>query len=182
MNEITVKALVDNLGTVTDFVDDFLDSHDCPMKVQMQIDIAIDEIFSNICHYAYGDSGNPIGAIDSAGSGDSADSADSVGEATIRVEFVDADADGPDAHASKADDADADAHAADANARKAIALTFIDEGVPYNPLEKEDPDTTLSAEDRKIGGLGIYMVKKNMDEMEYEYSEGKNILSMKKYI
>ena len=160
MNEITVKALVDNLGTVTNFVDDFLDSHDCPMKVQMQIDIAIDEIFSNICHYAYGDSGNPIGSIDSAGSGDSADSADSVGEATIRVEFVDA----------------------DANARKAIALTFIDNGVPYNPLEKEDPDTTLSAEDRKIGGLGIYMVKKNMDEMEYEYSEGKNILSMKKYI
>ena len=134
MNEITVKALVDNLGTVTDFVDDFLDSCDCPMKVQMQIDIAIDEIFSNICHYAYGDS---------------------VGEATIRVEFEDA---------------------------EAIALTFIDNGVPYNPLEKEDPDTTLSAEDRKIGGLGIYMVKKNMDEMEYEYSEGKNILSMKKYL
>lgn len=137
MNEITVKALVDNLGTVTNFVDDFLDSCDCPMKVQMQIDIAIDEIFSNICHYAYGDS---------------------VGEATIRVEFE------------------------DASARKAVALTFIDEGVPYNPLEKEDPDTTLSAEDRKIGGLGIYMVKKNMDEMEYEYSEGKNILSMKKYL
>ena len=137
MNEITVKALVDNLGTVTNFVDDFLDSCDCPMKVQMQIDIAIDEIFSNICHYAYGDS---------------------VGEATVRVEFE------------------------DASARKAVALTFIDEGVPYNPLEKEDPDTTLSAEDRKIGGLGIYMVKKNMDEMEYEYSEGKNILSMKKYL
>ena len=175
MNEITVKALVDNLGTVTDFVDDFLDSHDCPMKVQMQIDIAIDEIFSNICHYAYGDSGNPIGAIDSEGSGDSADSVDSVGEATIRVEFVDAEASDPDAQTSKTDDADA-------SARKAIALTFIDNGVPYNPLEKEDPDTTLSAEDRKIGGLGIYMVKKNMDEMEYEYSEGKNILSMKKYI
>ena len=169
MNEITVKALVDNLGTVTNFVDDFLDSCDCPMKVQMQIDIAIDEIFSNICHYAYGDS---------------------VGEATVRVEFEDAPdahaskADAPDAnaHASKADDTDADAHAEDASARKAIALTFIDEGVPYNPLEKEDPDTTLSAEDRKIGGLGIYMVKKNMDEMEYEYSDGKNILSMKKYL
>ncbi len=169
MNEITVKALVDNLGTVTDFVDDFLDSCDCPMKVKMQIDIAIDEIFSNICHYAYGDS---------------------AGEATIRVDFEDAEASATDAHASNADDPDAlasnadatDALAADANARKAVALTFIDEGVPYNPLEKEDPDTTLSAEDRKIGGLGIYMVKKNMDKMEYEYSEGKNILSMKKYL
>lgn len=176
MNEITVKALVDNLGTVTNFVDDFLDSHDCPMKVQMQIDIAIDEIFSNICHYAYGNS---------------------VGEATVRVEFENAEAsatdthaskaDDPDAHASNADDADANARASkaddtNASARKAVALTFIDEGVPYNPLEKEDPDTTLSAEDRKIGGLGIYMVKKNMDEMEYEYSEGKNILSMKKYL
>ena len=166
MNEITVKALVDNLGTVTDFVDDFLDSHDCPMKVQMQIDIAIDEIFSNICHYAYGDS---------------------VGEATVRVEFEDAEANAPDALASNADATDANARASnadatDASARRAVALTFIDEGVPYNPLEKEDPDTTLSAEDRKIGGLGIYMVKKNMDEMEYEYSDGKNILSMKKYL
>ena len=61
-------------------------------------------------------------------------------------------------------------------------MTFIDGGIPYNPLEKEDPDVTLSAEERKIGGLGIYIVKKNMDEMRYEYSDEKNHLSMKKYL
>ena len=48
-------------------------------------------------------------------------------------------------------------------------VNFTDNGVPYNPLETEDPDITLSSEERKIGGLGIYLVKKNMDEMKYEY-------------
>lgn len=64
----------------------------------------------------------------------------------------------------------------------AIVITFIDSGVPYNPLEKKDPDTTLSAEEREIGGLGIYMVKKNMDEMKYIFSDNKNILQMKKFV
>ena len=63
---------------------------------------------------------------------------------------------------------------------KAVTITFIDSGVPYNPLEKSDPDTTLSAEEREIGGLGIFMVKKSMDEMNYEYKDGMNILSFKK--
>ncbi len=61
-----------------------------------------------------------------------------------------------------------------------VILTFIDNGVPYNPLEKADPDTTLSAEERQIGGLGIYMVKKTMDEIVYEYKDGQNILKVKK--
>ena len=60
------------------------------------------------------------------------------------------------------------------------SLTFIDSGVSYNPLEKEDPDTTLSAEDRKIGGLGIFLVKKSMDDMRYEFKDGKNILTLVK--
>lgn len=64
----------------------------------------------------------------------------------------------------------------------AVSLTFIDEGVQYNPLEKEDPDVSLSAEDRQIGGLGIYMVKKSMDEVSYEYKDGKNILRIVKKI
>ena len=61
-----------------------------------------------------------------------------------------------------------------------VILTFIDKGVPYNPLEKSDPDISLSAEDRQIGGLGIYMVKKTMDEIVYEYKDGQNILKVKK--
>lgn len=61
-----------------------------------------------------------------------------------------------------------------------VILTFIDKGVPYNPLEKSDPDISLSSEDRQIGGLGIYMVKKTMDEIVYEYKDGQNILKVKK--
>ncbi len=59
-------------------------------------------------------------------------------------------------------------------------IIFEDTGIPYDPLAKEDPDVTLSAEERQIGGLGIYMVKKSMDSMEYEYRDNKNILTLKK--
>lgn len=59
-------------------------------------------------------------------------------------------------------------------------IIFEDSGVPYDPLAKEDPDITLSAEERQIGGLGIYMVKKSMDSMEYEYRDNKNILTIRK--
>ena len=114
MKEITVDALVENMNMVTEFVDDILDEMNCPMKSKIQIDIVMDEILGNICHYAY---------------------KDSVGKVTVRAESQ--------------------------NTPKAIHLTFIDNGVPYNPLEAEDPDITLSAEERNIGGLGIYLVKKN---------------------
>ena len=65
----------------------------------------------------------------------------------------------------------------DEAARK-VQITFEDSGIPYNPLEKEDPDTTLSAEERQIGGLGIYMTKTLMDEVLYDYTEGKNKLTL----
>ena len=61
-----------------------------------------------------------------------------------------------------------------------MVITFIDNGVPYDPLAKADPDTTLSAEERDFGGLGIFMVKKTMDEIAYEYKDGQNILVIKK--
>ena len=133
MKELTIAATVENIESVTDFVNEQLEALDCPMKAQMQIDIAIDEIFSNIAHYAY----NP-----------------EIGQATVRVEV-------PEDPLS-------------------VMITFIDNGVPYDPLAKADPDTTLSAEERDIGGLGIYMVKKSMDEIAYEYKDGHNILSIKK--
>ena len=62
-----------------------------------------------------------------------------------------------------------------------IEITFTDTGIPYDPLSKDDPDVTLSAEDRKIGGLGIYMVKKSMDLMKYERVDGKNVVTISKY-
>ena len=61
-----------------------------------------------------------------------------------------------------------------------VAITFIDRGVPFDPLAKPDPDVTLSAEDREIGGLGIYMTKKSMDDVRYEYKDGQNILRLEK--
>ena len=62
----------------------------------------------------------------------------------------------------------------------AVIITFVDHGVPYDPLAKDDPDITLSAEERQIGGLGIYMVKKSMDDISYESKDGQNILRIKK--
>lgn len=61
-----------------------------------------------------------------------------------------------------------------------VEITFIDSGVQYDPLAKADPDTTLSAKERKKGGLGIFMVKNTMDDVRYEYKDGKNILAIKK--
>lgn len=135
MKELTITAEVSNLETVTGFVEEQLEALECPMKAQIQINIAIDEIFGNIAQYAY---------------------APEIGNVTVRVESEDE--------------------------PKMVKLTFIDSGVPYNPLTVEEPDTTLSADQRPIGGLGIFMVKKSMDEMVYEYKEGKNILTIKKQL
>ena len=63
-----------------------------------------------------------------------------------------------------------------------VTITFIDNGITFNPLEKSNPDTHLSAEERPIGGLGIFLVKKSMDLVEYEYKNGQNILKIKKNI
>ena len=63
-----------------------------------------------------------------------------------------------------------------------FSITFADSGVPYNPLEKKDPDVTLPAEARAIGGLGVYMTKKIMDDITYEYRDGQNVLTLKKEI
>ena len=133
MKELTIAATVENIETVTNFVNEQLEALNCPIKAQMQIDIAIDELFGNIAHYAY----NP-----------------EIGKATVRVEVIED--------------------------PLAVTITFIDNGVPYDPLAKADPDTTLSAEEREIGGLGIYMVKKSMDDITYEYKDGQNILAIKK--
>ena len=108
MKSITVEAKIENVDKVTEFVNEVLEEKECPLKVQMQLDVAIDEIFGNIAYYAYG-----------KGSGN----------ATIQIEMED-------------------------NPPK-ITLIFIDQGIPYNPLENKDPDITLDIEDREIGGLGI---------------------------
>lgn len=133
MDKMTIEAKVDNLNEVLAFVDEKLEENDCPMKVQMQIDVAVEEIFVNIASYAY----NP-----------------EIGAATICCEV--------------------------SGDPLVVTISFMDSGVPYDPLAKEDPDVTLSAEERQIGGLGIYMVKKSMDNVSYEYKDGQNIFTIKK--
>lgn len=135
MKELTIEAKTENIETVTNFVNEQLEALNCPLRTQTQINIAIDELFGNITHYAYGPA---------------------VGKATVRVEV--------------------------AQSPLTVIITFIDSGIPYDPLSHADPDITLSAEERPVGGLGIYMVKKTMDELSYIHKNGQNILTIKKRI
>ncbi len=131
MKEIEIQAMTENLPVVLGFVDEQLETAECSMKVQMQIDIAVEEIFVNIAHYAY---------------------TPEVGNAVIAMAITDGSA----------------------------VIVFKDRGIHYDPLAKADPDISLSAEERQIGGLGIFMVKKTMDDVKYEYTDGQNIFTIVK--
>lgn len=131
MTEKTFPAQVDVIGTVLAFVEGELEKADCPPKTLMQIDVAVEELFVNVAHYAY-------------------DGAD--GNVTIAIGVED----------------------------NTATIRLTDSGKPFDPLQRDDPDVTLSAEDRKIGGLGIFMVKKTMDSVAYAYEGGKNVLTITK--
>ena len=130
MKELTLDANIDNLYTALDFINTELEANHCPIKLQYQIAIAVEEIFVNIANYAYHQE---------------------VGGVIIRI-FV----------------------------KDNVTIEFVDKGAPYNPLEKSDPNTTLSVDERDIGGLGVFMVKKIMDTVEYQHTENRNILTIKK--
>lgn len=130
---LELEALRENLPQVMEFVDSQLEQVGCGIRDQMQIDVAVEEIYINIASYAY---------------------SPGTGSVVVRVEIA------PDPLTA--------------------IITFIDHGVPYDPLAKEDPDVTLSAEERQIGGLGIFMVKQSMDDVVYEYKDGQNMLTLKK--
>ena len=68
------------------------------------------------------------------------------------------------------------------NGSPAVSISLYDRGMPYDPLAKEDPDTSLSAEEREIGGLGIFMVKKSMDRVSYKRVDDMNVFTMEKTI
>lgn len=135
VKELTVSATVENMEKVIAFVEEQLEAIGCPPETQIQIAIAVDELFGNIVFYAY---------------------QTGTGPATIRVEWQEA--------------------------PLSVEITFIDNGIPYDSLKKEDPDTALSLEERQVGGLGIYIVKKSMDNITYEYRNGQNILKIRKVI
>lgn len=133
MKELVIEAKQENLDAVLAFVDEQLEAADCPRRAWTQIDIAVEEVFVNIAHYAY---------------------VPETGTATIRTRI--------------------------SEEPRAMTLTFLDRGIPYDPLAREDPDIALPADERPIGGLGVYMVKKIMDEAFYAYRDGQNILTLKK--
>ena len=133
MKELTIEATSENVDQAIALVDEVLEEYGCGMKEQMAIDVAVDELFSNIALYAY---------------------APETGFATVQVNIIED--------------------------PLSIEITFIDSGKPHDPIALAEPDTTQSVEDRPIGGMGILIVKRSMDAMDYEYKEGKNILTIKK--
>lgn len=147
---LKIEAVLGNLETVLHSVDTQLDLEDCPPKIRMQIDIAVEELFVNIASYAY----KP-----------------DTGDADVLIETMEECPIPEDAREElKSDDLTG----------KWLRVTFSDSGTPFNPLSKEEPDITLSAQERRIGGLGIFMVKKSMDYMFYEYKNNKNNISIVK--
>ena len=133
MKSLTVPAKSDQLDEITAFVGEELEQYDCPMNVQLQIELAIEEIFVNIASYSY----HPV-----------------EGEAEVRCEVL--------------------------RDPLRVVIQFLDNGKPYDPLAKEDADTSPKALEEREGGLGILLVKKTMDDVQYAYEDGKNILTIQK--
>ena len=135
MTNKVFPAKIDALDDVIGFVEQSLEEFECSMKNSMAICVAIEEVFVNVAHYAYGEG---------------------EGDVSFGIGF------------------DNESH----------EVTFVmkDKGIPFDPLQKADPDITLSAEERSIGGLGIFITKKTMDKVEYTYENGENVLTMIKKI
>lgn len=136
MAEITVRAAPEQIDAVMDFVNRQLDVLSCPEETRVDLDVAVDELLSNIIRYAYGPG---------------------TGTVTVRVETQ--------------------------LEPKALILTFLDQGAPFDPLAEERPDTTsLPARERPMGGLGLYLVRSLVDEITYARRDGQNVLTVHKEI
>lgn len=131
MTSITLPASVDSIGAATRFADERLTAAGCPPRVRAMIDVAIDELLSNIARYAYPEGG---------------------GTMTLSAEV---------------------------QAGRAV-LTFRDGGMPYDPLTGSEPDTQAALQDRPIGGLGVFLVRRTMDAVRYERQQDQNVLTVEK--
>lgn len=128
--EIEIDADIANLEKITAFAESILEKHGASVKVIAQVNVTVDEIFSNISKYS------------------------GAGKVSVSCKIKE----------------------------DVLYLRFVDDGTPYDPTSQPEPDTTLSAEERNIGGLGIYLVKKTMDDVQYQYVDGKNMLTIKKML
>lgn len=132
------EATDENLEAVNDFIHEQIKPFSCQSQTLFQIDLAVEEIYVNIAHYAY-----------------------SPDKGTVQI----------DCSVEKTSDAPAK-----------LTVSFTDRGKAFNPLEKPNPDITLSVEEREIGGLGIFLTKKYMDSVLYERKDNQNILTFTKII
>lgn len=131
----TFPAKTDALPDVLAFVEETLEGYGCSMKIQTAVCVAIEEVFVNVAHYAYGEG---------------------EGDVDVSISFDEL--------------------------NRNVTFRIADKGIEFDPLKKKDPDITLSAEEREIGGLGIFITKKTMDTVTYAYENGENVLTMVKKI
>ena len=125
---LQVPPVLESIPQVCAFLEAALQDCGAPLKVISQVQIAADEIFSNIARYS------------------------GAGTAAVECEMQE----------------------------NRLTVRFLDDGRPYDPTAQPEPDTTLPAEEREIGGLGIFMVRKTMDRLSYRYGEGQNVLTIEK--
>lgn len=135
MFEKSVPASMEYMDAVLEEMEQYLAERRCPPEIATKLEIALEEIFTNVASYAYHEEAGEfqLSCMLEQGSGE-------------------------------------------------LKIQFKDSGIPFNPLEKPEPDLKVSFDKRPIGGLGIYMVKMFADEAEYEYKDGCNILTIKKNI
>lgn len=134
-NSLTLPARIDNLERVFGLVQDELELRECPSSVCNQINIALEELFVNVCSYAY---------------------ESSTGPGRVRIDTVFGDS------------------------PHALTVRMIDWGVPFDPLVRKDPTKPATIQEAKIGGLGIFMVKKSVDEISYQHVDGTNVVTFRK--
>ena len=134
-HEKTMQASLESIPEITGWVDQLLTKAGCTVKARRQIDVALDEILSNIARYAY---------------------PEKEGSMTVEIDLDEE--------------------------TGMLSLTFRDEGIPFDPLGKEEPDVTLGVRERAVGGLGIFLVKKMMDEVIYRREGKQNILRLYKKV
>lgn len=134
MEQLMVAAETRNLAEVTAFVRQILTSYGWDAEEIFQMELAVEEIFVNICRYAYGQKR---------------------GKAKLVLEKT--------------------------KEKEGAMIRISDQGIPYDPLEREDPDISLGVQEREPGGLGIFFVKQLMDEVRYERKKNENQLILIKY-
>ena len=132
---ITVPATLDQLEKVAAMIEEELEKRLCPIGAQRKIEVALEELFVNVCRYAYANQREP---------------------GTVMVSY------------------------AYSTNPSAMTIELRDQGIPFDPLTREDPTKPASIQETKVGGLGIFMVKKSMDDFMYMYDKGSNVVVFKK--